>query len=76
MRSLHSPVDFLSVPHLHHEDKESFIPNVVGRPVVLPRSHVDGVEFLLRRHFLYAMRTRIVFEAENVPVHLISDTRI
>ena len=36
----------------------------------------DTVELLLRLHLLHPMRTRILFQAENVPVHLLSDVRI
>ena len=40
---LHPPVHFLPVPHLHHEDKEDFVPNLINDAVVLPRSHIDAM---------------------------------
>jgi hypothetical protein len=44
--------------------------------VVLPRPHVDAVELLLRFDLLHPVRTRILFQTENVPVHLLADVRI
>ena len=37
---------------------------------------MDAVESLVRLQLLHAMRTGILFQAEDVPGHLFSDTRI
>ena len=74
--SFHPAVHFLTVPHLHHKDEEGFIPDLVNGAVVLPRSHIDAVEFLLRLQFLHPMRTRIFFQAEKVPADLLADVRV
>src|SRR5208283_585745 len=42
----------------------------------LPRPNIDAVELLFRFHLLHTMRTRTLFQAENVPVDLLSDVRI
>jgi hypothetical protein len=69
-------VDFLSVSHLHDEDEQDLSPNLVNDAVVLPWTHVNAIELLLRLHLLHSMRTWIVLQAENVPGHLLSDMRI
>jgi len=74
--SPHPSIDFLPVPHLHHQDKEDFVPNLINDAVVLPRSHIDAVELLLRLQLLDSMRARIFFQTENVPVHVLADVRI
>ena len=74
--SLQPAVHFLPVSHLHHENDEDFIPNLIDDSVVLPRPHIEAVELLLRLQLLHAMRARIRFQAETVPVHLLSDVRI
>jgi hypothetical protein len=74
--SLHPAVHFFPVSHSYHEDEESFIPNLIDGAVVLPRPYIDPIELFLRLHLLHAMRTWILFEAENVPVHLPADVRI
>ena len=74
--SLHPAVHFFPVSHSYHEDEESFIPNLIDGAVVLPRPYIDPIELSLRLHLLHAMRTWILFEAENVPVHLPADLRI
>jgi hypothetical protein len=74
--SLQPTVHFLPVSHSHHENQEDLIPNLINGAIVLPRPHVDAVELLLRLYLLRSMRTRILFQAENVPVHLLSDVRI
>jgi hypothetical protein len=64
------------VSYLHHEDEESFVPNLIEGAVVLPRPYVNAIELLLRRHLLHAMRTWILFQAEKVQVHLLADVSI
>jgi hypothetical protein len=68
--SLHAAVYVFPVSHLHYQDKQSFIPNLIDDAVVLSRPYVDAVELLLGLHLHHAMRAWILFEAENVPVHL------
>jgi hypothetical protein len=65
-----------SVAHLHYEDQENFIPNLVNGAIVLTRTHIDAVKLLLGLHLLDPRGAGVVFEAENVPVHLLSDVRI
>ena len=50
--------------------------NLIDHAVVLPRPDINAVEFLFRFHLLRPMRTRTLFEAENVPVDLLSDVGI
>jgi hypothetical protein len=37
---------------------------------------VDTIELLPRRRLFHPIRTWILFQAENIPVHLLSDLRI
>src|SRR5271157_5230801 len=74
--SLHAAVDFFPVPHLHYEDEESFVSNLINGAVVLPRSHIDAVEFLLRLHLLHSMRAWILLELFYVRKDLPADTRV
>ena len=74
--SLHAAVYVFPVSHLHYQDEESLIPNLINDAVVLPRPNIDAIELLLRLHLHHAMGARILFEAENVPVHLPPHVRI
>jgi len=74
--SLHPAVYFFPVSHPHHEDEEDLVPNLIDHAVVLPRPDIDAVELLFRLHLLHPMRTRILFEAENVLDDLPSDVWI
>ena len=74
--SLHAAVYLFPVSHLHYQDKQSFIPNLINDAVVLPRPNVEAIELLLRLHLHHAVRTWILFEAENVPVHFPPHVRI
>jgi hypothetical protein len=64
------------VSNLRHEDEENFVPDPIDGAVVLPRPHGDAMEFLFRLQLLHAMGTRILFQAENVPVHWLADVGI
>ena len=74
--SLHAAVYVFPVSHLHYQDKQSFIPNLINDAAVLPRPNIDAIELLVRLHLHDAMRAWILFEAENVPVHLPPHVRI
>ena len=69
-------VNFLPVSNLYDENEEFIIPNLINGTVVLSGSHIDAVEFFLRLQLLHSMRARVFFEAEDVQVHLLADTRI
>jgi hypothetical protein len=68
-------VDFLPVSHLHQEDKQNFVPNLIDGAVVLARPDLQAVELLFRCELLHTMRARVLFQAENVPAHLLADVR-
>ena len=74
--SLHAAVHVFPVSHLHYEDEQGFIPNLINDAVVLPRPNIDAIELLLGLHLHHSMRAWILFEAENVPVDLLSDVGI
>jgi len=74
--SLHPAVHFFPVSHLHHKDKEEFVPNLIDRTVTLSWSHVYAIELLFRLQLLHSGRARTLLQAEKVPVHLLSDVGI
>lgn len=61
---------------LHHEDEQNFVPSLIDGAVVFARPHVDAVELLFRCELLHTVRARVLFQVENVPVHLLADVRI
>ena len=50
--------------------------DLIHGAIVLPRPQIYTVEFLLRLHFLDAMRARILLQTEKVAVDLFPDMRV
>ena len=74
--SLHAAVHVLAMSHLDHEHEENFVPDVIDNAVVLAGTDVDAKELFLGLHQFEAVGARILFEAENVPIHLLADVGI
>src|ERR1035441_11033143 len=74
--SLYAAVYVFPVSHLHYEDEQSFIPNLINDAVVLPRPNIDAIELLLRLHLYHAMRAWILFELFYVGEDLSTDTQV
>ena len=70
------PVNLFAVSHLHYEDEEHFIANLIDDPIVLSRAHANSEKLLFRFQFLDTVWTRIVLQAENIAIYLFSDVRV
>jgi hypothetical protein len=49
---------------------------VIDNAVVLPRSEMHAIELFLGFHLLESRRAGILFQAQNIPVHLLADVSI
>jgi hypothetical protein len=71
--SVDSAIDFLAVRHLDNQDEQNLVLNLVDRAVVLSRPDVHPVELLFDFESFHAMGTRVVLQAEEIPVDLLPD---
>ena len=74
--SLDAAVDFLSVPHLDHQNEQNLILNLVDCAVVFSWPDVHSVELLFRLQSLRAVRMGVFLQAEEIPVDLLPDMRV
>ncbi len=71
--SLQSPVDILPVSNLHDQDQQYFVPNLIDSPIILTRSNIDSIEFLVRYQFLHPTGPGLIGKFANVAHDLLSD---
>jgi hypothetical protein len=74
--SVHLAVHVFPVSHFNYQHEEDFVPDLIDNAVVLPWSDLDAIELFLGLHLLEPVRARILFQAENIPVHLLADAGI
>jgi hypothetical protein len=74
-RLLYATVNIFTVPHLHHEDKQNIILDLIDDAIVFPGPDMHAIELFFGFHVYESLWARILFQTENITVHLLTDVR-
>jgi hypothetical protein len=73
--SLYAPVHFFPVSDLYDENEKNVVPNLIYGAVILPWPDTDTVELLFSLQSFSSVRTRVLFQPQDIEVHFSSDVR-